>query len=66
MALQGRMRAILSAALFVLIGTAALVLAHPGEDKAAFRASAPSSPSGPGADLRSPVAQHVLQDSAVR
>jgi hypothetical protein len=60
MALQGRMRAILSAAVFVMIGTAALVLAHPGENKSSPRASAPA------ANLRSTVAQHVLQDSAVR
>src|SRR5690349_11943234 len=60
----GRMRAILSAVVFVLIGTAALVLAHPGEDQPAIRASAERS--GPGADLRSAVAQHALQESAVR
>lgn len=57
------MRAIISAAIAVLIGVAALTLAHPGEDKQPPAAA--SSGSG-AADLRSPIAQHVLQNSSVR
>lgn len=53
------MKAILSAAIALLIGVAALTLAHPGERTSPSAASAPS-------DLRGPVAQHVLQNPAVR
>jgi hypothetical protein len=53
------MKAILSAAVALLIGVAALTLAHPGEQTKPSAASAPS-------DLGSPVAQHVLQNPAVR
>jgi hypothetical protein len=54
------MKAVLSAAVALLIGVAALTLAHPGEMKAAPGAASAAS------DLRGPIAQHVLQDPAVR